>query len=303
VARTNDDSWNLANSVGATATMVAAARAAASRGSDPIAYDPFAEHLVRAVGSDFFTQLASGELAFDAFGDATISGWMPDLFGVRTRYFDEFVTSSSRAGIRQTVNVASGLDSRAYRLEWPVDAVLYEIDQHEVIDFKRSALMRLGAAPEVELHTVGADLRQDWSSVLLSTGFDALAPSAWIVEGLMIGYLPGDAQDRLLQDITKLSAPGSRLVADHVPGSFDTLAEQMRQIGQDWRAMGFDGDFGDLFFSGADHNDVQRFLRDRGWTTTGVSLADLFTAVGVAGTSGSMGDGAEGVMYLTATRQ
>jgi methyltransferase (TIGR00027 family) len=302
VVRTNDDSWNLTNSVGATATLVAAARAAASRGSHPIANDLFAEHLVRAVGSDFFTQLASGELAFDALGDATTSGWMPALFGVRSRHFDEFVTSSSRAGIRQTVNLASGLDSRAYRLEWAVDAVLYEIDQQEVIDFKRSAMMRLGATPEVEMHTVGVDLRQDWPSALLSTGFDALAPTAWIVEGLMIGYLPGDAQDRLLEDITRLSAPGSRLAADHVPGTFDTLAEQMRQIGQRWRAMGFGGDFGDLFFSGADHNDVQRFLQDRGWTTTGASLADLFTAVGLAATSGTMGDGAEGVVYLTATR-
>ena len=52
-----DDTWDLASSVGATATMVAAARAVATRTADPLITDPFAEPLVRAVGIDFFARL------------------------------------------------------------------------------------------------------------------------------------------------------------------------------------------------------------------------------------------------------
>ncbi len=56
MARTEGDTWDLANSVGATATMVAAARAAAARRPQPVIMDEFAEPLVRAVGLDVFTR-------------------------------------------------------------------------------------------------------------------------------------------------------------------------------------------------------------------------------------------------------
>ena len=62
MARTDDDTWDLASSVGATATMVAAARAMASKAEHPLINDPFAEPLVRAVGVDLFIRLATGEL-------------------------------------------------------------------------------------------------------------------------------------------------------------------------------------------------------------------------------------------------
>jgi methyltransferase (TIGR00027 family) len=108
MARTDNDSWDLATSVGATATMVAAARAAASRRPNAIIHDPFAEPLVRAVDIDFFTGLASGELDFAEIGGDAESGWMPDVFAVRARFFDNFFESASDAGIRQVVIVASG---------------------------------------------------------------------------------------------------------------------------------------------------------------------------------------------------
>ena len=63
MSRTDTDSWDLASSVGATATMVAAARALASREPDALINDPFAAPLVRAVGLDFFTRLVDGEIA------------------------------------------------------------------------------------------------------------------------------------------------------------------------------------------------------------------------------------------------
>ena len=42
MARTDGDTWDLASSVGATATMVAAARAMASSAPEPVINDPFA---------------------------------------------------------------------------------------------------------------------------------------------------------------------------------------------------------------------------------------------------------------------
>lgn len=209
MTRTNDDSWDLATSVGATATMVAAARAVATK-ADQLD-DRFAEPLVRAVGVEFLTRWATGELNVDDF-EVGGSGWglaqMPAAMAARTRYFDAFFAEAAEAGIRQAVILASGLDARAYRLDWPMGTTVFEIDQPDVIEFKTTTLDGLGAKPKATLKTVAIDLREDWPSALLAAGFDAGKPSAWIAEGLY-GYLPPEAQDRLLDAITSLSAPGS----------------------------------------------------------------------------------------------
>ncbi len=49
---------------------------------------------------------------------------MADNMAVRTKFFDDFFAPEvahgrREAGIRQAVILASGLDSRAYRLAWP----------------------------------------------------------------------------------------------------------------------------------------------------------------------------------------
>ena len=44
---------------------------------------------------------------------------MTDNMAVRTKFFDEFFLGATESGIRQAVILASGLDSRAYRLTWP----------------------------------------------------------------------------------------------------------------------------------------------------------------------------------------
>jgi methyltransferase (TIGR00027 family) len=210
MTRTNDDTWDLATSVGATATMVAAARAIAN--NDESIDDPFAEPLVRAVGVDFLTRWATGDLtAADVDDEGTAWGLaqMPAAMAARTRYFDEFFADAAKDGIRQAVILASGLDARAYRLDWPAGMTVFEIDQPEVIEFKATTLAGLGAEPKANLRTVAIDLREDWPTALKAAGFDTTKPSAWIAEGLF-GYLPPEAQDRLLDAVTELGAPGSR---------------------------------------------------------------------------------------------
>ncbi len=214
--RTDNDTWDLATSVGATATMVAAARARATNADDPLIDDRFAEPLVRAVGVDFFSRWATGELDPADVDDLDIA-WgiqlMTNLLTARTRYFDAFFLDATAAGIRQAVILASGLDARGYRLSWPPGMTVFEIDQPQVVEFKTATLADLGAESTAELRMVPIDLRQDWPAALRQAGLATERPTAWIAEGLL-GFLPPEAQDRLLDSITALSAAGSRLATE-----------------------------------------------------------------------------------------
>jgi methyltransferase (TIGR00027 family) len=286
MARTDNDSWDLASSVGATATMVAAARAMATTADNPLINDPFAEPLVRAVGVDFFTRLVTGELRpedLDSDTESVGMQRMTDNMAVRTKFFDEFFLSATEGGIRQAVILASGLDSRAYRLTWPAGTTVYEIDQPEVIEFKTTTLAELGAEPTAKRRTVAMDLRYDWPSALIEEGFDPNQPAAWSAEGLL-GYLPPDAQDRLLDTITELSAPGSRVAVESVPnidqGDHQKAIERMQAASQRWRDHGFDLDFAELVYLG-DRNEAASYLGDHGWQISRNSVKELFAADGL----------------------
>src|SRR5690625_2429222 len=115
--RTDGDTWDLASSVGATATAVAAQRALATKRPGALINDPFAEALVGAVGVEFFAKFARGEIG-EAGGDDPMLDLerMSENLAVRTKFFDEFFADAITAGIRQVVILASGLDTRAYRL-------------------------------------------------------------------------------------------------------------------------------------------------------------------------------------------
>jgi methyltransferase (TIGR00027 family) len=284
--RTENDTWNLATSVGATATMVAAARAIATKADNPLIEDRFAEPLVNAVGVDFFTRWASGELdAADVDYDG--STWklehMPQAMAVRTRFFDGFFRDATDAGIRQAVILASGLDARAYRLAWPAGTTVFEIDQPEVIEFKTVTLDGLGAAPKADLRTVAIDLRQDWPAALVAAGLDKSKPTAWIAEGLF-GYLPPEAQDRLLDNITALSAPGSRFACEAVPDrpdiDKDKVREMMQKASAKWREHGLELNFSDLGFEG-ERRDADVHLQELGWRTVGTPMSQLLVANGL----------------------
>jgi methyltransferase (TIGR00027 family) len=286
MARTDNDTWDLASSVGATATMVAAARAMASTADDALINDPFAEPLVRAVGVDFFTRLVTGELRpedLDSDSESVGMQRMTDNMAVRTKFFDEFFLSATQSGIRQAVILASGLDSRAYRLAWPAGTTVYEIDQPDVIEFKTRTLAELGAEPTAERRTVAMDLRYDWPSALIEEGFDPNQPTAWSAEGLL-GYLPPDAQDRLLDTITELSAPGSRVAVESMPNidpsDHEKAIERMQAASERWRDHGFDLDFAELVYLG-DRNEAAAYLGDHGWQLSRQSVKELFAVNGL----------------------
>jgi methyltransferase (TIGR00027 family) len=284
--RTDNDTWDLATSVGATATMVAAARAIATKADTPLINDRFAEPLVRAVGVDFLTKLATGELAA-ADVDDDEAPWklehMPIAMAVRTRFFDAFFRAATQAGIRQAVILASGLDARAYRLDWPAGMTVFEVDQPQVIAFKTTTLADLGAEPTTDRRTVAIDLRNDWPAALIEAGFDKNQPTAWIAEGLL-GYLPPEAQDRLLDNISALSAAGSRLATEAIPDmsnvDHEQAREMMRKATEKWRAHGFDLEFSELGYEG-DRNDVATYLDTLGWRSTGKPMSQLLAENGL----------------------
>ena len=279
MARTDNDTWDLASSVGATATMVAAARAMASRAPDPLIDDPFAEPLVRAVGLEFFVKLVDGEVSMMESDDPNFNPLrVIDVMAVRTKFFDDFFLTSTTAGIRQAVILASGLDSRAYRLPWPLDTVVYEIDQQAVIGFKTGTLSALGANPAAEHRPVAVDLRDDWPAALRANGFDASQPTAWSAEGLL-AYLPPDAQDRLFDHITALSANGSRLATEFHPDGPAAMAERQKVMADQWKQRGLDLDLSTLMYHG-ERTPATDYLAAHGWRLSTQTRTDMFAAYG-----------------------
>ncbi|MGZ4510567.1 MAG: class I SAM-dependent methyltransferase [Mycobacterium sp.] len=281
MSRAHDDEWDLASSVGATATMVAAGRAMATKDPRGLIHDPFAEPLVRAVGVDFFTKMMDGELDLDAIENSSLVRVqaMVDGMAVRTKYFDDYFVNATGGGIRQVVILASGLDSRAYRLPWPDGTVVYEIDQPRVIEFKTGTLAGIGAEPTATRRTVPIDLRGDWPTALKAAGFDTTAPTAWLAEGLLI-YLPPEAQDRLFDNITALSAPGSTIATEFVPGIVDFDADKVREMSGSFRDHGVDIDMASLVYAG-ERTHVVDYLRSNRWNVEGTTRTELFRRQGI----------------------
>jgi methyltransferase (TIGR00027 family) len=301
MTRTDDDSWDLASSVGATATLVAAGRAMATKDARPLIDDPFAEPLVRAVGLDFFVRMMDGDLDVSLFPNSSPERMQAivDGMGLRTKYFDDYLLAAVATGVRQVVILASGLDARAYRLDWPADTVVYEIDQPQVIEFKTGTLADLGAEPTATRRTVAIDLRGDWPAALRDAGLDVDAPTAWLAEGLLI-YLPPEAQDRLFDNITALSAPGSTVATEYVPAIVDFDADKAREMSAPLREQGIDIDMPSLIYTGQ-RNHVVEYLRGKSWDVIDTTRADLFLSNGRDVPMPENDDPLGEIIYISAT--
>ncbi len=237
-ARTGDDEtlpvddWDIVTGVGVTALGVASARAIESHRPDALINDPYAEAFVRAADLPRRLPANPRELA----GMAVPGDWllMSRYIGVRTRFFDEYFERAMAAGIRQGVLLAAGLDTRAFRLHWPAGSVVFEIDQPRVLSFKLAVLGAQGATPAARHRLVPVDLRRDWAAPLRAAGHDPAQRTAWLAEGLL-AYLDAAAEQRLLDTISTLSAPGSRVAVEDF-GQVERLLsdEDLQVAGQLW---------------------------------------------------------------------
>lgn len=284
--RSHDDSWDIATSVGSTAVLVAAARAVETDQADPLIRDPYARMLVDGVGAGIWEQLLDESFAERlAEADpemALIITHMRNYQAVRTHFFDDYFTDAVDAGIRQIVILASGLDTRAYRLRWPPDAVLYEIDQPKVLEYKAHKLDDAAVRPTVSRREVSVDLRFDWPAALTAEGFDPQRPTAWLAEGLLM-YLPAEAQDRLFENITALSVPGSRIAAETAAVRAPDRREEMRRRFQRMAEM-FDVapsvDIAELVYNDPDRAELAGWLTDRGWRASAEPAAQEMRRLG-----------------------
>jgi methyltransferase (TIGR00027 family) len=278
--RTHDDTWDIATSVGTTAVMVAAARAVETDNPDPLIRDPYAKLLVADAGTGVWEAMLDDSIVAKVESidpeSAAIFHHMRSYQAVRTHFFDAYFADAVAAGIRQVVILASGLDSRAYRLNWPADTTVFEIDQPKVLAYKSETLAAHGATPSVDRREVPIDLRQDWPSALRGQGFDPGAPTAWLAEGLLM-YLPADAQDRLFEQISELSPPGSRIAVETAASHADERRQEMRERFKRVAAeLGIEQtvDVQDLIYHDEDRAAVADWLNEHGWRATARNSGD-----------------------------
>ncbi|HUH71916.1 MAG TPA: SAM-dependent methyltransferase [Mycobacterium sp.] len=219
MARTDDDSWDITESVGATALRVAAARAAETRSANRLINDPYAQLFLEAAGDGMW----SADDPLDQTGkDPQLSAIEHVRVGYtasRTKFFDDFFVAAVNSGVRQAVILAAGLDARAWRLPWPEGAIVYEIDLPKVLQFKTATLKAHHANPRAQCVAVPIDLRHDWPKALRQAGFDPSRATAWAAEGLL-PYLPAHAQDQVFDHIHALSATESRLAVEAFDEAF-----------------------------------------------------------------------------------
>jgi methyltransferase (TIGR00027 family) len=286
VPRVDDDSWEITESVGATALLVAAARAADTESDNPLIDDPFARVFLDAAGEGMWNWFGSPELPaqiVEAEPDMPlrIQG-MSDYMASRTAFFDHAFLDATTTGVRQVVILAAGLDARSWRLPWPDDTTVYELDQPKVLEFKFSTLRARGARPTAKLRQVAVDLRHDWPEALQEAGFDASMPSVWSAEGLL-PFLPSAAQDLLFERVVALSAAGSKLAVEALASDFNdpNFRERQQSLMRRYRALATQvgprhevPDFEDLWYF-EDRADVGDWLREHGWDVSAVTAEDL----------------------------
>jgi methyltransferase (TIGR00027 family) len=289
MARTADDSWDIATSVGATAVMVALARAAETASADPLIRDQFAEPLVSTPELEGVREQVAAWWAAEpdddtADVDPVDSQQMINYQAVRTHFFDAYFAEATAAGVRQAVILAAGLDSRAYRLDWPAGVTVYEIDLPKVLEYKAQTLAGHGAAPTADRRPVPVDLRHDWPQALRDNGFDMAQPTAWLAEGLL-PFLPAAAQEAMFASIDALSGAGSRVAVEN----FGVDAEQRRDAEAKWaelrakrEARGQDTSFNpfDLWFEDEGRPDCGDWFAAHGWTVRTVNAREEAARLG-----------------------
>lgn len=243
------------NAIGRTAWEVAALRAAEHRRPDRLFSDPHASLFLDVAG--LAVEPTEEKRDFVAL--------MAEQTAVRTRFLDDALLAATADGCRQVVLVASGMDSRAYRLDWPGGTDVFELDQEPVLRFKNETLASV--TPKAVVRAVGVDLREDWPESLRANGFHPERPTAWLTEGLLYA-LDESAADRLFAAITLLSAPGSTLAFDHVENSA-ALRAALTKISPGLAALWQSGPA-----------DPAAWLRRHGWTPDVFELAEVAASHG-----------------------
>ena len=240
-----------------TALGVARIRAGESRRPDRLFEDPYAAAFV-AAAPDAYTDDGTRSEAARAVG-ARIALHVV----VRTKFYDDYLLAAAADGIRQVVLLAAGLDTRAFRLSWPDRTAIFEVDLPDMLAFKEDVLAGSADGPSARRCVVPADLTADWPTAIKDAGFDPGQPTAWLVEGLLV-YLTHDDASRLLETVTGLSVPGSRLSCEQGRSAMQ-LAAQSAESGASEATTLWQGGI----------EDVPSWLNEHDWQVETFQLATL----------------------------
>lgn len=238
--------------VALTSLLVAAMRAAETKRSDNegrLFSDPYAETLA---GDEGFIIM---QKALDAVGEQP-------AIAIRTAFIDEKIHNAIKSGVRQIVILAAGMDSRAFRLNFPSETKIFELDQPEVLNYKNEKLATV--KPHCFRKTIEVDLRREWQEKLLEAGFTKNQKTLWLVEGLLM-YLEENQVIELFTRINTLASTQDILIFDifnrlflespHMKKQLDFLAD----LGAPWK-------FGT--------NDPKKFMLDLGWSANLTQAAE-----------------------------
>ena len=284
-----NEQWDIVSGVGVTALAVAMARDTETRRPDRLINDPYAAALIEAAQSPLLDprRVRSEE-------ETALWSDMSNYIAIRTRFLDTWFEHAYSGGARQGVILASGLDTRAFRMTWPEGFRLFEIDQPKVLEFKDGVFASQGVKAACERRAVAVDLRDDWASALHEAGFDTTLPTAWLAEGLL-AYLPAAAEAQLVSTVSKMSAPGSHAAIEHTSVARSALTDsQMAKRSQLWGI-----DIGSLVNT-EERPDAGDQLADYGWTVHRQPVRDLVAHSGRE--LGTFTEHLSAAEFLTATR-
>jgi len=183
------------------ARVAAANRAVETTRRDALCIDPFARDLA---GDE-------GRAVWEAMRQSAWPGYAsgPDPYlTILTRFFDDaLVAAVARAAISQVVLIGAATDTRAFRLEWPSDVRVFEVDGGDAFEHKEPVLHRLGAQPKCQRDTVITTSGGSFNRALRRRGFDPTRKAAFMIERLQ--FMQPNAVDRLLRNVTALASLGS----------------------------------------------------------------------------------------------
>jgi len=215
--------------IATTASWTAAIRAAESDRPDRLFSDPFARALAGKEGLQMLSAAGANMANVGVY------------VAIRTRFFDDFVLSVNRTGVRQVVILAAGMDTRSFRLSWASGTTVYEVDRPELLRTKDEILAEQKAQPQCVRKPIGADLESEWDTSVKEAGFKHDETSLWLLEGLLF-YLENPAVHKILAQLSGLAAPGSCLGVDFINESYLTspwmqeALSALAQRGMAWRS-------------------------------------------------------------------
>ena len=176
-----------------TARWVAVYRAMETDRPDAIFRDPFARRLAGIKGEEIVDSIRRGRQ-------------MAWAMIVRTAVFDEIILERVRTGVDLVVNLAAGLDARAWRLPLSPDLRWVDVDLPDILRYKTETLP--DATPVCRYEAIAADLTDPGTRATLFARLGAEARSVLVVtEGLLV-YLTDEQVGALARDLH--SAPSFR---------------------------------------------------------------------------------------------